>query len=312
MKLFKALFFALFLSTISFNTLQAQAGEIAPEDLAALETYEDTIALLSFAVINDSLPEHRFGATKKLIPTLVKALKHKNSFNYPFDRVQSVSILYPADSTFRIFTWQLYVNENETRYYGAIQMNSEDLSLFPLFDRSNDFSQPELEVVDNEKWYGSLYYNIVPFESYQGPMYLLFGYDRHSFFIKRKLVDVLSFRNGKPVFGAAVFVENDPEKGQVRRNRLVLEYYAEASVKLNYDQLLNQIIFDHLITIGGVAGQGPTNVPDGSYSGYEYTQGAWLYVPKIFHEVLDEAPRPEPVFDDKKKQKVDIFGNPKN
>ncbi|MCB0640113.1 MAG: hypothetical protein KDC44_00675 [Phaeodactylibacter sp.] len=283
---------------------------ISEEDRVALKAYEDTIALLSFAVINDSLPEHRFGATKKLIPTLVKALKCKNSFHYPFKRVQSISIQYPADSTFRIFTWQLYVDENESRYYGAIQMNSEDLQLFPLYDRSAEVQQPEFEILDNEHWYGALYYNLIPFDSYQGRKYLLFGYDRYSFFQKRKIVDVLSFPNGKPVFGAGVFVESDPEKGQLIRNRLVLEYYAEASIKLNYDQFLNLIVFDHLITIGGVADQGPTKVPDGSYSAYEQREGIWVYVPKVFHEVLDEAPRPEPVLDDKKK--IDLFGNQKN
>lgn len=307
MKLVKALI--LVMAAGIYTPLSSQ-NPISEEDLTALKAYEDTIALLSFAIINDSLPEHRFGATKKLIPTLVKALRHKNSFQYPFERVQSISIQYPADSTFRIFTWQLYVDENESRYYGAIQMNAEDLKLYPLFDRSAEVQQPEFEILDNERWYGALYYNLLAFESYQGPKYLLFGYDRHSFFQKRKIVDVLSFQNGKPVFGAGVFVESDPDKGQMIRNRLVLEYYAEAAIKLNYDQLLQMIVFDHLITIGGVAGQGPTNVPDGSYSGYEQREGIWVYVPKIFHEVLDEAPRPEPVLDTKKK--IDLFGNEKN
>ncbi|MEY3369157.1 MAG: hypothetical protein RI973_2312, partial [Bacteroidota bacterium] len=89
-----------------------------------LEEYEDSLGYFGFLVINDSASENRFASCKLLIKTLVKALQVENSFHYPFEQLQTVSILYPPDSTFRIFTWQLYVDENDYRYYGAIQMNS--------------------------------------------------------------------------------------------------------------------------------------------------------------------------------------------
>ena len=52
-----------------------------------------------------------------------------------------------------------------------------------------------------------------------------------SFFNKRKVVDVLSFKEGKPIFGAPVFVQEDSLGNQTVRNRLVKEFSAEASFK---------------------------------------------------------------------------------
>ncbi|MCC6726071.1 MAG: hypothetical protein IT258_16310 [Saprospiraceae bacterium] len=294
----------------SFHAFAQKSGKIDDASFAKLKEFEDTLGLCGFLVINDSLPEERFASCKKLITTLKQALKVPNSFNYPFDQVKSVSIQYPADSTFRIFTWQLYVDVDDYRYYGAIQMNTPDLQLFPLIDRSVDVQSEEQDVLKPETWYGALYYNTKQFDTPTGRKYLLFGYDGFSFDDKRKLVDVLSFQNGKPVFGAPVFVQLDSLGNELAvRNRLLFEYSAEASFKMNYDESYGLILFDHLITRAGSYGQGPTMVPDGTYEGYQLKNGRWEWVEKYWTQVMDEAPRPEPVLDSRHEQ--DVFGKQK-
>ena len=287
-------------------------NRIEPTDLQAIKTYEDTIALLSYAIIHDSLPEHRFGACRKLIPTLVKALKFDNSFEYKFPKLKSISIQYPKDSTFRVFTWQLFVDDNDYRYYGAIQMKGRELQLFPLVDRSFEINDLERDPLTPEKWYGALYYNILQYESPRGTKYLLFGFDGFSFFERRKLVDVLSFEQGKPKFGnEPAFVRIDQTNGrEVPINRLVLDYSASASVRLNFDESLGHIMHDHLIMMGSGPGGGPTFVPDGSYQGYQLKNGFWMNIPKVYNQVLDEAPRDFPILDsgNPKKPKKNIFG----
>ncbi|MEL6864470.1 MAG: hypothetical protein AAFP19_08630 [Bacteroidota bacterium] len=271
--------------------------------------FEDTLALLAFAIVNDSIADNRFAACHKFIPTLVEALKKPNSFYYPFERLRSISILYPPDSTFRIFTWQLYVDVNEYRYYGAIQMNSPELQLFPLVDRSFDMGMPDYEVLSDKKWYGALYYNLKAFDSPEGKKYLLFGFDGHQFFNKRKLIEVLHFNEeGLPLFGAPVFASANAEESDIRKNRIVLEYTAEAAIRLNYDEQLEMVIFDHLIPMKSlIKEQGNTFVPDGSYEGYQLAEGEWKHVDKVFFEVSPEAPRPAPVLDSRKGK--DLFGN---
>lgn len=281
----------------------AQVKMISEKNLEFLEEMEDTISLLAYAVINDSLEENRFGACREMIPRLVKALKVENSFDYPFEQLRSVSIQYPQDSSFRIFTWQLYVNKDDYRYFGAIQMNSPDLKLFPLVDRSFNVSNESQASLTPAEWYGNVYYNIQEVDGPDGRYYTLFGFDAYSFFRKRKIIDVLKFnQNGDPVFGHAVFVK----EGEQPVKRIVREYSAEVSTRCNYDELLEIIIFDHLITMSGPHGEGTVAYPDGSYEGYRLENGLWVYIDKVFNQVSDEAPRPAPVLDNRTK---DIFGN---
>lgn len=292
--------------------LPAQKGAyFSAQELEKLDNYEDTIALVAYAVVNDSLPEYRFGACQKLITTLVEALKTPNSFHYPFKRVQSVSVQYPADSSFRIFTWQLYVDVNEYRYFGAIQMNTPELKLYALSDRSFQIEESNLEqmVLSPEQWYGAVYYNLQEFKSAdKTKRYLLFGFDAYHFFHKRKIIDVLSFdASGAPVFGAPVFYHKPEDKAPFTKNRVVLQYSAEASVHLNYDPEYEKIIFDHLIVQNGRYGEGPTAIPDGSYDAYKLEKGRWVYIDKVFNDSQDTPPMLNIPGKDGKKR--DLFGN---
>ncbi|TNE49439.1 MAG: hypothetical protein EP344_18180 [Bacteroidetes bacterium] len=273
-------------------------GMLPPEAVSQLHTSEDTLVILSYAVVNDSLPEMRFLACRSLIKALVRALKVENSFHYPFNRLKSVSILAPPDSSFRIFTWQLFVDDSTYRYYGAIQMNRPELQLYPLVDRSFEFrSMPTREELTPDQWYGALYYNILPLETKKEQRYLLFGYDGFSFFDKRKVLEVLTFApDGTPQFGAPMF--NRPDEGE--EYRLILEYFAEANVRLNWDEHYQMILFDHLIPYTNPYTGGVMYVPDGSYSAFKVDKGRLRYVDKVFDEVLEEAPRPEPVLDKEK------------
>jgi hypothetical protein len=301
----------LFSTAVVAQSKLKPAGKLSTENFKKMKLHEDTLGILAYAIINDSIESERFAACRQLITGLVRSLKTENSYKYPFERLKSISILAPPDSSFRIFTWQLFVNDSTYRYYGAIQRNSGELSLFPLIDRSDEmeYPKPTHETLTPDRWYGALYYNIIQFDTKQGRRYLLLGYDAFEFFQKRKIVDVLSFNaEGKPEFGAEVFqretpLRNGPEK------RLFLEYSAEASVKCNWDELYGMILFEHLIPMGSPFGRGVTYVPDGSYDGLKQEKGKWKYIEKVFNDVQAEPPSIEtPTQKDKE---VDVFGKPK-
>ncbi|MFN0037341.1 MAG: hypothetical protein ACKVUS_19965, partial [Saprospiraceae bacterium] len=246
-------------------------------------------------------------ACRVFITTLVRALKIENSFKYSFARLQSVSILTPPDSSFRIFTWQLFVNDSTYRYYGAIQMNERSLKLHPLIDRSFEMTPfPTNKQLPPDRWYGALYFNLRQFDTPQGRKYLLFGYDAFEFFEKRKLLDVLSFdRTGKPTFGAPVF----RKKNAPPQQRVFVQYSADAKVKMNWDEQYQMILFDHLIPFPSPYGREMTQVPDGSYDGYKFEKGYWQYVDKVFDDKQKDVPRPEPILDGRKGK--DILGKRK-
>lgn len=285
----------------------APASQPSLEAAQQLQGLEDTLGVLGYAIVNDSIEAERFAACRVFITTLVRALKIENSFKYPFERMQSVSILTPPDSSFRIFTWQLFVNDSTYRYYGSIQMNERSLKMYPLIDRSFEMERfPSSEELPADRWYGALYFNLRQFDTRQGRRYLLFGYDAFEFFEKRKLLDVLSFnKEGKPVFGAPVFEKPDVPPDL----RVYVQYSADAKVKLNWDEQYKMILFDHLIPFPSPYGREMTNVPDGSYDGYRFEKGRWKYVDKVFDDKQKDVPFPEPILDSRKDN--DIMGKKK-
>lgn len=272
-----------------------------------IKLQEDTLGVLSYAMVNNKDAEQRFLACRAFIPMLIKTLKTRNSFDYKFDRLRSISILYAPDSSFRIFSWQLYVDTSEYRYFGAIQMNEPELNLTPLIDRSFNVQDLENAELPSDNWYGALYYNIKAFDTPEGKKYLLFGFDGFQFFIKRKVIDVLHFKEGKPVFGAAVFAHaNEPNRPPLKKNRVVLEYSAEASVKCNYDEFEEMVIFDHLMPMKShFPGIKTVHVPDGTYEGYKFANGYWQHINKVFNYSISEPPMENSILDGRLK---DILG----
>ncbi|MEM9885685.1 MAG: hypothetical protein AAF849_07325 [Bacteroidota bacterium] len=292
-----------------------------------IEKMEDTLGVLSYSIVNAESAEQRFLACRAFIPKLTAALKTPNSFEYPFERLKTISIQYPKDSTFRIFTWQLYVDSSQYRYYGAIQLNTPDLQLIPLIDRSFQMEEVEYSQTDNRNWYGALYYNIQDFDTPTGKKYLLFGYDafenieryedsgirsRAMAFShndleqlsKRKLIEVLTIKDGKAIFGAAVFTPNAPNA--LPKSRVIVEYSAESKIVCNYDDFEQAVIFDHLMMVNNeIEGSRPLQIPDGTFEGYKLKDGKWQYIPKMFHTIVDEPPRENPVLDGEERN---IFG----
>lgn len=301
--------FAVLLVVTAFFPAPAQETQpeipLSAENFQKIKTIEDTLVILAYAMVNDSTPDNRFASCRQFIRNFVRALKVENSFYYPFERLRTISQLHPADSTFRIFTWQVYVDTDNYHYYGTIQMNSPTLQMTPLIDRSEDVQNLLSAELTPENWYGALYYKIEEFDTPSGKKYLLFGFDGYRFFSKRKLIDVLTFQNGNARFGAPVF-ETESKNLQ---HRWLLEYGSDASVRLNYDDNLQMVVFDHLVETGSpYPGQGAMNIPDGDIDGLFLEKGVWKFKARVFDQTMDEAPRPMPVLDDKSK---DIFGKPK-
>lgn len=292
----------LFLGFISSATAQP----LSPDERAYFESVEDTLISLVQTVLRDTIADNRLAANEQLRSQLEEALQRERSFQYAFPAVRGISIQHPQDSTFRIFTWQLYVSEHSYQYGGFIQTNDAKPKVYPLEDHSGEVPLPEYEVMSPDYWYGAVYYNLKQVGNKRDRHYLLFGYDGYELFRKRKLIDVLVFKDGAPEFGAPVF-EHGP--GKVK-HRIVREYSAEVSTRLNYDDVLELIMFDHLIAQNGPHGEGLTYYPDGSYEAYRLNRkDKWEHIEKVFDQVSEEAPRPSPILDNRKK---DIFGRGSN
>ncbi|RZL04790.1 MAG: hypothetical protein EOO62_20480, partial [Hymenobacter sp.] len=105
------MFSALMLAgSLTIFASSASAQKLSNADKKELRKKEDSLTSLSRDMVFSPNPSERFRADSNFIRTFVRSLVVKNSFSYPFDSL-NISRLYPADSSFRIFTWQMKKDE---------------------------------------------------------------------------------------------------------------------------------------------------------------------------------------------------------
>ena len=274
--------------------------KILPADLKALYKKEDTLKNLAKAFLTVEETGDRMRNDSLFVKTLIRSLQIKHSFYFPFDSVRGVSHIYSPDSAFRIFSWQLnFQNEYAvSRQRGAIQMRTTDgsLKLIPLKDYSEFAENPVDSARDKNSWIGAVYYNIIKTDFNGKAHYTLFGFDGNSYRTNKKWVDVLTFTaQGQPVFGGQPYFSF--AKDSVKRkpqHRFAIEYKKEASTTMNWDEDMNMIVVDHLISEENDPEQPWTFVPDGDYEGFSWVGGKWQHVDKVYDFKLKDGDFPMP------------------
>lgn len=249
----------------------------------SLQDYEVVLSGLASEFVNSPDERTRVSSAYYFVKYMVKALKMPGSYTHPFDSLKAVSILRAPDDYFRIFTWQLRLDNGVYRNYGVIQMNprkypGKALELkeglkpyYPLIDRSDSIKQPLDTVLSSEFWFGALYYQLAMKKIGRKNYYFLFGFDGHNSLSNKKLVDVLSFNEGKPEFGAPLF-----KIGKKLQQRFILQYSEEASISLRFLPKEDIITFDHLMSAQAHDYNNPdAYVPDGTYDYLEFENNLW-------------------------------------
>lgn len=289
------LFFVLFISSWSF------AQVISKPDLKILQKKEDSLRTYSVQIMQGINSQDRLNADSTFTKVLMRALKTSYSFNYPFDSLQTVSVLYSPDSVFRIFTWQLVINENVIRQHGAIQMRTPDGSLrrYPLIDKSDVTTNVADTVANHLGWIGAIYYKIILKKNGNQNYYTLLGFDENNIRSSRKIIEVLTFPNNEPVFGGSYFSGEKADGFSKWQSRYIMEYKKEAGPRLNYDKELDMIIVEHLVSESAQPAKKWTLVGDGDYEGFVWKGNKWMHVEKVFNVVTPDgqAPVPNPIRD---------------
>jgi hypothetical protein len=267
--------------------------------LEELQSREDSLKIYADSMIHAINPGKRFMSDSNFVRMLVRALRIPHSFEYSFDSLQTISRIYAPDSSFRIFTWQLKKDEYFYFQKGAIQMRTKDgsLRLFPLFDASMFTAKPIDSVRSRNNWIGAIYYKVIQ-KTWQGKnYYTLLGFDGFTVGSNRKWMEVLTFNEstGEPQFGGPFFkLKHDTSSKEQLLYRFVIEYKKEASTTFNYNGEMDMVIVDHLISETEEPHRPETYIPDGDFEGFQWKQGIWVHVPKVFTEVPDEFKKVDP------------------
>jgi hypothetical protein len=277
------------------------AQRISRADAKTLRLKEDSLKTYAVKLIQGINSSDRFTADSMFTRVLVRALKTPNSFYYPFDSLETISKLYAPDSTFKIFTWQMMINDNVIRHHGAIQMRTDNgsLKLYGLIDKSAVTSN-QVDTIGNQNgWIGAVYYNIVQKRSANQDYYTLLGFDENNIRSNRKIIEVLTFSNGEPTFGGRYFSFEEDSAFKTSIGRYIMEYKKTDGPKLNYDPDMDMIIVEHLISESNEPKKKWTLVGDGDYEGFKWKNGKWVHVEKIFDQVtpLGKEPVPNPIRD---------------
>ncbi len=277
--------------------------KINSDDVKKIYKIEDSMKRYALSVLQDSMLQNRMTSDSTFTKQLVRCLKTKNSFYYPFDSLYTISKLYAPDSSFRIFTWQININPNLIIQHGAIQLHTEDgtLKLIPLFDRSDAMLNLEDTIVSNVNWIGAIYYKIIMHTIQNNNFYTLIGFDENNSETNKKIIEVMHFENGRPVFGGKFFTLPKEETQSKSPVRFIMEYKKDAGAKLNYDNELEMIMKEHLVSNTNEPSKKSTLVGDGDYDGFVWRNQKWNFVSKIFTQATPEGnvPIPTPIRDEK-------------
>lgn len=270
---------------------------------------EDSISAVAERMWSSDDASERKAASSQVVSLLGKALALPKSLDYPFDSLKFVSVQRDPGLAFRIFTWQVDLGNGRYQRHGVLQTGGREPKVIPLNDRSEVVVRPESHSAGKDEWVGLVYYRIVPFRKKGKPHWLLFGFANRDANTLRKIVDVLRFDDlGEPVFGAPLFeFSSENDEAPRMQNRLVLEYDARSKVKLNWDESMDMILYDHLMPFADARSPGTlVFIPDGTYEGFKLGKGVWKHVSKLETKAMDEAPVDFPVLDGRKGK--DLFG----
>lgn len=263
-------YFILLVALMNFNYGICQTTAMADYE-KSLKLKLDSVKYLA----DDSL---KLSMMDRIRNELSGFLTDPASYIYPFDSLKAIGKVKSPDNTFRILSWNLFINNEAYRNFAIVQMQPAEgkCQVIQLYDNS-DIDEVGNTAIRNKNWYGALYYRIVPVNFDGKDYYTVLGLDPYSPYISKKVIDVIHFHANDVVFGAPVF----KVKGK-NMNRMIFSYSARISMMLNYDDAIQTIVFDHLSPAESrYAGQFEYYGPDFSFDGFQLGKDHWLYVEDI-------------------------------
>jgi len=254
---------------IASNLVFGQLDLIEAEDML-VEQYN--------AILDSEGDEERNKAHDLFYQSLKESLQLKGSFDYPFDKLLTVSKLQPEDQTFKIFTWNLQNDVGSHRFYGLVQFNpkgTRDKSekIIELVNQPGVLEKAENKSYTATKWPGAVYYELIPFKKGGTIYYTVAGWRGFDTGLTQKILDVIVIQGEHVKFGYPLF----KIRGRTQR-RAVFTFSGKVSMLLFYDQKNKRFVFDHLAAQNNIVTENFRFYgPDGSYDAFLKDKKEWLF-----------------------------------
>lgn len=280
------------------------------QDFSLIRKNEDSLALLvkKISASENDLEQKQYNLVfRDLLKT---TLEIPNSMDYPFDSLNMLSELSDKEKGIRIFTWQLETQNQQYQYFGLIRFSaSGKIVVIPLSDTVFDHAPGERDILSDQKWYGSIYYDFRIHEINDTTVLTVLGRRRLSDQVFRKSIEFISIaENGSILFGKRNLLKNYPKP--VSRAffdypveiPLTLRFEKEAFVKGKKKSRL-MIVFHRLVN-DRVIDKYNMPIPDyETFDGFVFGNNSWNYIRDIDLRVDNEKlPKRE-----KKKPELNLF-----
>ena len=271
---------------------------LSPLQLSAaptLTSLQDSLRIIGPKVFKGK-DQDKLVYNQKFTGFLKQALEMDGAFEFGFDSLEFIGRLTAPDNAFRIFNWNIPMEDGTHKYYGFILVDQNKIEgkkvkksklksknryvLYELTDQSDFIRNPELTSLNCDKWFGCLYYKIIHTSNKGKDYYTLFGWDGNTPLSWKKVIEVMTFgRDGQPLFGE----EPAFQVKKLTKRRVIFEFKAELVMTLKYEEKpKKRIVFDILVPeVSGAEGMAQFMVNSGNYDSYEWKKGKWVYVPDI-------------------------------
>jgi len=243
-----------------------------PNPSSPLAQDEDDLIKIAPYVISSTTDSAKLSSAEILQEKLLEVLANPASFDYEFAnlRMTTVAIASHPKASVRLFTFNIILKNGVFQQYGVIQRKTKaGISLFTLHDTAQNLPKDYLETtVEHPEWIGGLYYQLIPHKIKRKQYYVVMAFDGHNLNSNRSIIDVLSFENDIPVWGAPIFRDGieDPSEEM----RVVFEYHKSSRILMRYEEEQKTIVFDEVgPPFPAANGNAYYYTPTGDYSGYK-------------------------------------------
>ena len=199
--------------------------------------------------------------------------------SHQFTKLNTMSTLISPDEEFRLFNWNVETTQLNHKHYCIMVKKGRVFGKNEVIEFKEDkFTippSPRTQLTPN-KWYGALYYKIIPIKKQGKTLYTVLGFSGNTRSSNKKVLEVFWFRGNKLKLGYPLFEANE-ESSQIQK-RIFFEYSEKATVSVKYLPELGKIVFNHLVPEAeNLKGMYDFYIPDLTYDAYVWDGAIWHY-----------------------------------
>jgi hypothetical protein len=210
---------------------------------------------------------------------LEKLLTYKGVMEYPFEKWTTMSTIASPDGAFRIFNWNIESQDLVHSHYCYVVRPSRGNKPNKVYKFKEDkltLPPRPTNTLTPDRWYGALYYKIIPVPKGSKTYYTVLGYSGEDRSTNQKLIDVFYFKGKSLRMGYPLFQKEKDSKNLEKR--IFFQYSEKAVISVNLNEKIGGIVFDHLVPEQkNLEGMYDFYIPDMTYDCYKWTGSIWQY-----------------------------------